>query len=220
MKSDPWVTTAFSMLTCICISEQVLCQQLRTWELFLLQWSLQSNLLELYFRRLERAAESAREPFSSSFPTLNLHLTLQPVLPKCFFWRPLWDLPFELQYTWSSSSTLSILFFPEYQVLWTHELLTHIYWRLKKKKTTRKKTTKPIPKACWRAASWTKHTDFSKPRQRGQGWASDTLCAYACQESKLRQPCYQSYRPPRPLFHSRGRLVVSPYCTCCYFLQN
>lgn len=167
MKSDPW-DSALSMLTCIYISEQVLCQQIRTWALFLLQ----PSLLALYFRRLELVAVSTREPSSSSFPNLNPHLNLQPVIPKRFLWRPLWDLPFEPQYTWSRSSTPPTLLFPEHKVLWTHELLTHIYWRLKKKKTTRKK---PQNQSQNPPASWTKHIDFSKPRQGGQGWAGHTL---------------------------------------------
>lgn len=214
-------TTALSMLTCIYISEQVLCQQFRTWTLFLLQCSLQPNLLALYFRRLELVAVSAREPSSSSFPTLNPHLTLQPAIPKRFLWRPLWDLPFEPQYTGSRSSTLPTLVFPEYKVLWTHEHVDVDIHLLKiKKNKLEKKTTTPTPKASWRATSWTKHIDFSKPRQGGQGRAGDTVCAYACQESKLRQPCLQYYEPSRPLFHSKGWLVVSLYCVCYYFVQN
>lgn len=138
-------TTALSMLTCIYISEQVLCQQFRTWTLFLLQCSLQPNLLALYFRRLELVAVSAREPSSSSFPTLNPHLTLQPAIPKRFLWRPLWDLPFEPQYTGSRSSTLPTLVFPEYKVLWTHEHVDVDIHLLKIKKNKLEKKTPHQP---------------------------------------------------------------------------
>lgn len=172
-------TTALSMLTCIYISEQVLCQQFRTWTLFLLQCSLQPNLLALYFRRLELVAVSAREPSSSSFPTLNPHLTLQPAIPKRFLWRPLWGLPFEPQYKGSRSSTLPTLVFPEYKVLWTHEHVDVDIHLLKIKKTKLEKKHHTNPKSLLKSCQLDKAHWFQQAqagRSRTSRWHCLCLC--------------------------------------------
>lgn len=206
------------MLTCIYISEQVLCQQVQN-------LSIVSTTIFTTTKSTCTLFEKARTGCSKhkraiwlkfSYPKSPPHPKL--VIPKHSSEGHSGICPLSLG-THEAGAAYYLLCFSQntYKVLGTHELLTHIYWRFKKKiKKTKKKPTKPTPKASWRGASWTKHIDFSKSRQGGQGlWLTDTVPVLARKASCDSRAC--SPTSHQDLFHSRGfpgtLCATTPYRT-------
>lgn len=206
------------MLTCIYISEQVLCQQVQN-------LSIVSTTIFTTTKSTCTLFEKARTGCSKhkraiwlkfSYPKSPPHPKL--VIPKHSSEGHSGICPLSLS-THEAGAAYYLLCFSQntYKVLGTHELLTHIYWRFKKKKFKKlKKPHKTNPKSLLKRCQLDKAHWFQQVQAGRSRSVTDWHCACACQESKLWQPCLQSYKPPRPVSF-KG---VSWYSMCYYSLQN